>query len=83
LHYLDLATFGHDGLPPMDVRGYYRWSLTDDFEWQWGYFRRYGLNQILYDQNLERVPRPSATVYCQQILDRLSVPGTVRNCSQP
>jgi beta-glucosidase len=80
LHYLDLAKFGHDGLPAIDVRGYYHWSLTDDFEWQWGYFSRYGLNQILYDQNLQRVPRPSATVYCQQILSRLSMPSTVENC---
>jgi beta-glucosidase/6-phospho-beta-glucosidase/beta-galactosidase len=80
LHYLDLARFGHDGLRPIDVRGYYHWSLTDDFEWEWGYFSRYGLTQILYDQNLQRVPRPSANVYCQQILDRLPMPGAVRNC---
>ena len=80
LHYLDRARFGHDGLPAIDVRGYYHWSLTDDFEWEWGYFSRYGLNQILYDQNLQRVPRASATVYCQQILERLSTPGAGRNC---
>ena len=70
LHYLDLARFGHDGLPPVDVRGYYHWTLTDDFEWQWGYFSRYGLFQILYDQDLQRVPRGSAQVYRQEIAAR-------------
>lgn len=79
LHYLDLAKFGHDGLPPIDVRGYYHWTLTDDFEWQWGYFSRYGLFEILYEQDLARVPRLSATVYCQQISARMPANGGV-NC---
>lgn len=75
--YLRAATFngksgiparsGHDGLPPIDVRGYYHWNLTDDFEWQWGYFSRYGLIAIDYDHNLERVPRTSAEVYRGEI----------------
>jgi beta-glucosidase len=80
LHYLDLAKFGHDGLPAIDVRGYYHWSLTDDFEWQRGYFSRYGLFEILHDQNLERVPRPSGTVYCQGISARLPPHSTTANC---
>jgi beta-glucosidase len=70
LSYLDRARFGHDGLPPIDVRGYYHWSLTDDFEWQWGYLSNYGLIQILYDQGLQRMPRGSATVYAQEIAAR-------------
>jgi len=70
LHYLDLTRFGHNGLQPIDVRGYYHWTLTDDFEWQWGYFSRYGLFQILYDQNIARVPRNSAGVYRTEILAR-------------
>jgi beta-glucosidase/6-phospho-beta-glucosidase/beta-galactosidase len=70
LHYLDLARFGHDGLPPIDVRGYYHWNLTDDFEWQWGYFSRYGLIAIDYDQDLKRVPRGSADVYRNEIAAR-------------
>jgi beta-glucosidase len=80
LHYLDLAKFGHDGLPPIDVRGYYYWTLTDDFEWQWGYFSRYGLFEILYDQDLARVPRFSASVYCQQISARMPANGAGVNC---
>jgi len=70
LSYLDKARFGHDGLPPIDVRGYYHWSLTDNFEWQSGYAIRFGLTAIEYDQDLERLPRPTAEVYHQQILAR-------------
>ena len=80
LHFLDLVKFGHNGLPPIDVRGYYHWSLTDDFEWQRGYFSRYGLIEILYDQNLKRVPRPSGTVYCQEISARLPPHSANVNC---
>jgi beta-glucosidase len=81
LHYLDLAKFGHNGLPGLDIRGYYHWTLTDDFEWQWGYFSQYGLVQILRDQNLERVPRTSATVYCQEISGRLPKTAATPNCA--
>lgn len=81
LHYLDLAKFGHNGLPGVDIRGYYHWTLTDDFEWQYGYFSQYGLIQILRDQNLERVPRTSAAVYCQEISARLPQGATPVNCS--
>jgi beta-glucosidase len=80
LHYLDLAKFGHDGLPPIDVRGYYHWTLTDDFEWERGYFSRYGLVEILFDQDLARLPRSSATVYCQQISARIPPNTAVASC---
>lgn len=70
LHYLDLAVSGHDGLPPVDVRGYYHWSMTDNFEWQSGYAMRFGLAAVLYDRNLQRVLRPSALVYSHAIKER-------------
>lgn len=70
LRYLDLAKTGHDGLPPVDVRGYYHWSLTDNFEWTYGYAHRFGLVEILYGQRLQRVPRQSAKVYTEEISAR-------------
>ena len=81
LHYLDLAKFGHDGLAAIDVRGYYHWTLTDDFEWLWGYFSRYGLFAIDFNHSLDRVARPSASVYCQQISARMPGKSVATDCN--
>jgi beta-glucosidase len=44
------------------VRGYFQWSLVDNFEWAVGYTQRFGL--FGYDPaTLARIPRPSAKVY--------------------
>jgi beta-glucosidase len=45
-----------------DVRGYMYWSLLDNYEWDLGYEKRFGLVEINYD-TLERKVRPSAYVY--------------------
>lgn len=54
----------------IDVRGYYFWSLLDNFEWLDGYEKRFGLVEIKYGDNLERVPRPSFNVYKNEISER-------------
>ncbi|MGD8683534.1 MAG: GH1 family beta-glucosidase [Chloroflexota bacterium] len=46
----------------VDVRGYFQWSLIDNFEWSYGYHKRFGLVHIDYD-TLERTPRDSAWWY--------------------
>jgi beta-glucosidase len=48
----------------IDVRGYFYWSLMDNFEWAWGFKPRFGLIEIDY-KTLKRKPRPSSKVYAK------------------
>lgn len=48
----------------MDVKGYFHWSLMDNFEWASGFEPRFGLIEIDY-KTLERKPRPSAFYYAK------------------
>ena len=45
-----------------DVRGYYHWSLVDNFEWAEGWKLRFGL-AALDVATQKRTPRPSAALY--------------------
>lgn len=46
-----------------DVRGYLYWSLTDNFEWQHGFWPRFGLIEIDREDLLRRKVRYSALKY--------------------
>jgi beta-glucosidase len=46
-----------------DVRGYFHWSAFDNFEWSEGYRPKFGLIGIDRDDQLRRVPRPSAYAF--------------------
>ena len=45
-----------------DVRGYYLWSLMDNFEWAYGYEKRFGAVYVDY-ATLARTPKSSARWY--------------------
>jgi beta-glucosidase len=50
-----------DGVP---VAGYFAWSLMDNFEWGYGYEKRFGLVEVDYS-TLERRPKHSALWYSE------------------
>jgi beta-glucosidase len=45
-----------------DVRGYFVWSLLDNFEWAEGYAKRFGIVRVDYDTQA-RIPKQSALWY--------------------
>ena len=48
----------------VDLRGYFCWTLMDNFEWAHGYDKRFGLHYVDFE-TLERVPKKSAKWYGQ------------------
>jgi beta-glucosidase len=57
----------------IDVRGYFHWSLLDNFEWAEGYGPRFGLYEVDYATQ-ERRARPSAEVYARIARERAVEP---------
>ncbi len=50
----------------VDVRGFFYWSLLDNFEWQFGYTKKFGLLAVDFaDEKLPRSMKPLAEVYSQ------------------
>jgi beta-glucosidase len=49
-----------------DIRGYFVWSLLDNFEWAFGYSKRFGIVRVDYD-TLARTPKASAQWYSSVI----------------
>ncbi|MDH2444223.1 GH1 family beta-glucosidase [Amnibacterium sp. CER49] len=53
----------------VDVRGYFVWSLMDNFEWAFGYTKRFGIVRVDYD-TLERTRKDSADWFAEVIRTR-------------
>jgi beta-glucosidase len=52
-----------DGVP---LKGYFAWSLLDNFEWSWGYGKRFGMMYLDYATQ-RRIPKSSAAWYAEAI----------------
>ena len=52
----------------VDVRGYFHWSLMDNFEWEKRFGPKFGLIEVDF-KNFERKIRPSAIYYAQVCKD--------------
>lgn len=48
------------------VKGYFVWSLLDNFEWAWGYDRRFGITYVDYATQ-QRIPKASYHWYAETI----------------
>jgi beta-glucosidase len=55
-----------EGVP---VRGYFYWSLLDNFEWAWGYAKRFGIVRVDY-QTQQRTVKASGWEYANIIAAR-------------
>ena len=58
-----------EGVP---VRGYFVWSLLDNFEWAEGYAKRFGLVYVDFDSQ-RRLPKASADWY-RRVIERNGLP---------
>ena len=51
------------------MKGYFYWSLLDNFEWAWGYEKRFGIVRVDYDSQ-ERTVKESGREYRRIIAAR-------------
>jgi len=50
----------------VNLEGYYLWSLLDNFEWGWGYQRRFGIVYVDFETQ-RRIPKNSARFYADVV----------------
>jgi beta-glucosidase len=61
-----IAAVGRAAAEGVDVQGYYVWSLLDNFEWEHGYGKRFGIVFVDYPTQ-RRIPKRSALWYRDHI----------------
>jgi beta-glucosidase len=57
----------------VSLAGYFAWSRLDNFEWGWGYQKRFGLVFVDFGTQ-RRMPRSSARFYAQLVADNAVPP---------
>lgn len=72
-----LAAIGRAIRDGYDVRGYFSWSLADNYEWHYGYEALFGLSKM-DPETFDRVPKPSFGFY----RDTLKANKTVRSVAK-
>ena len=59
----------HDAITDgADIRGYYVWSLLDNFEWSYGYSKRFGIVYVDFDSQ-QRIIKDSGRFFAQTARD--------------
>ena len=60
----------------VDIRGFYYWSLMDNFEWQFGYTKKFGLLSVDFKNDQRpRSMKPLAEIY-RRICSDNAIPAT-------
>ncbi|WP_212029844.1 GH1 family beta-glucosidase [Metabacillus lacus] len=57
----------------VNLKGYYLWSFMDNFEWRYGYSKRFGMVHVDYNTQ-KRTPKKSALWY-KKVIETNSIPG--------
>ena len=63
IHDADRVRYVHEHLEALhraiadgiDIRAYYLWSLLDNFEWAWGYSKRFGIVRVDFDTQIRTI----------------------------
>lgn len=59
-----------------NLKGYYLWSLLDNFEWAYGYTKRFGITYVDFETQ-QRVPKGSFHWY-ERVIAQDALPGVLR-----
>jgi beta-glucosidase len=75
-HLVDHLKMIHQGIEEgIDIRGYFHWSLMDNFEWAEGYSSRFGLVKVNFE-NQKRTIKESGKLY-GKIAEKNAIPKEI------